>query len=606
MRVPLGDREAGIVAGVRSLLGELQVLLARLELPEADLQRVAVALAQIEELFLLVVVGEFNAGKTAFLNALLGGRHLDEGVLPTTTDINLIGFGEARSLERRGEGTIRVSLPVPWLREVGLVDTPGTNAVIRRHQEITEDFVPRSDLVLFVTSADRPFTESERQFLGRIRAWGKKVVLVVNKIDLVPDAAERGQILEFVRRHAAELIGEEPPVFGLSARQALEARLAGSAGVPAEPGWSGSRFGELEEWLLGTLDAPERLRLKLANPLGVAARLAESCRGLVGARRDVLAEDFRALDRIEGAVEAYSGEMRRDFRYHLRHVENVLYAMAERGDRFFDEQITLRRFLDLARGDRLRSAFEREVVAETSREVERQIQELVEWMVEREHRQWRDWSEVLDRRAAAHAGALVGRVGGGFDSGRRAILENVVRAARSIVDSYDPRAESGKLLAQVQGALIATAAAQAGAVGLGAVLVTILHSTLLDVTGILGAGALAALGFAVLPQRRERLKRELRRRIGVLRGQLDESITRQFETELEGSLARMREAVAPYTRFVRAERERLDQAAAALGGLAERVGRLQGEIGAAPAGLPAGGPRGGLPGAAAGGGEALR
>ncbi len=67
------------------------------------------------------------------------------------------------------------------------MDTPGTNAVLRQHEAIARDFVPRSDFVLFVTSADRPFTESEREFLESIRQWGKKVVLVLNKADLRTD-----------------------------------------------------------------------------------------------------------------------------------------------------------------------------------------------------------------------------------------------------------------------------------------------------------------------------------------------------------------------------------------------------------------------------------
>lgn len=175
----------------RSLLEDLRVLLVRLGAPDEDLSRLKQALHQLDELFLLVVVGEFNAGKTAFLNAMLGERLLAEGVLPTTSQIQLLRHGDRRLEEISGEDTLLVHLPVEWLREINLVDTPGTNAVIQRHQEITEHFVPRSDLVLFVTSADRPFSESERVFLERIRQWGKKIVLVINKIDLVDNPAER-------------------------------------------------------------------------------------------------------------------------------------------------------------------------------------------------------------------------------------------------------------------------------------------------------------------------------------------------------------------------------------------------------------------------------
>jgi hypothetical protein len=78
---------------------------------------------------------------------------------------------------------------------------------------------------------------------------------------------------------------------------------------------------------------------------------------------------------------------------------------------------------------------------------------------------------------------------------------------------------------------------------------------------MLSAGLLAALGFYVLPYRRNKLKAELRDKIGILRDQLDGAMTQQFERELADSIQRMREAVSPYTRFVRVEREKLEQTA---------------------------------------------
>jgi small GTP-binding protein len=267
----LTDEQDQLLRRERSLLDELRLLLVRLDAPEEDLDLLKQALHQLDELFLLVVVGEFNAGKTAFLNAMLGERLLTEGVLPTTSQIQLLRYGGQLSQEMAGDDTLLVHLPVEWLREINLVDTPGTNAVIQRHQEITEHFVPRSDLVLFVTSADRPFSESERTFLERIRQWGKKIVIVINKIDLIEDAAERRQIMQFVTDNAEQLLGVRPQVFAVSARSALHAKLAAreqGRQTPVGPLWEGSQFAPLEAYVLHSLDAAQRLRLKLANPLG--------------------------------------------------------------------------------------------------------------------------------------------------------------------------------------------------------------------------------------------------------------------------------------------------------------------------------------------------
>jgi len=123
--------------------------------------------------------------------------------------------------------------------------------------------------------------------------------------------------------------------------------------------------------------------------------------------------------------------------------------------------------------------------------------------------------------------------------------------------------------------MIQTAAVEAGAVGLGAILVAVLHTTLLDFTGMLSAGVLAALGFYVLPHRRNKLKTDLRDKIGALRAQLDEAMTRQFERELRDSIQRMREAISPYTRFVRVEREKLEQVAGNMEEMRQELAQLR-------------------------------
>jgi len=78
-----------------------------------------------------------------------------EGVTPTTTRIHMLRYGKELSEVHLEADLAVLTCPIEWLRDINIVDTPGTNAIIQRQQQITEDFVPRADLVLFVTSADR-------------------------------------------------------------------------------------------------------------------------------------------------------------------------------------------------------------------------------------------------------------------------------------------------------------------------------------------------------------------------------------------------------------------------------------------------------------------
>ena len=570
MQQVLTAEQGRILQEERRLLGDLQVALARLDASNADLGLIRNALVQLEELFLMVVVGEFNAGKSAVINALLGGDYLPEGVVPTTSELVLIRHSDAVEQPGADGGMAVRRLPVPWLQEVNLVDTPGTNAVIRQHQELTEHFVPRSDLVLFVTSADRPFSESERAFLQQIRDWGKKVVIVVNKIELLTTEAEQRQVLEFVRQNAHELLGVAPAIFAVSARLALEAKLRGvreeerGAGASHSSDWERSQFGALEQYILDFLDAGERVRLQLSNPIGIAAALIANYQEVISQRQALLKGDFRALDVIDQQLAAYQTDMRRDFRYQSDRVDNVLYEMAERGDRFFDEKLRIIRIVELVNSERLRGEFERRVLADSSRAVEHHVNELIDWLIERDYRQWQAVMEFIERRSLQHTDQMIGQVRGDFDFNRQNLLKSIGRSAQEVVDSYDREAEALKLAQDVQRAIIQTAAVEAGAIGLGAILVVILNTTFLDVTGILGASALAALGLYVLPYRRQKVKAQLRTRIGDLRRRLDTAITQQFESELTASVQRIREAVTPYTRFVRVEREKLETLAADL------------------------------------------
>lgn len=577
MQQLLTVEQSRILQDERRLLEGLQVTLTRLDAPESDLALVRNVLAQLEELFLLVVVGEFNAGKSAVINALLGDRYLTEGVVPTTSELFFIRHMDA--VERPGidAGMAVLRLPVPWLQEVNLVDTPGTNAIIRQHQEITEHFVPRSDLVLFVTSADRPFSESEHLFLQRIRDWGKKIVIVVNKIELLTSEEERQQVLEFVARNAWELLGVAPAIFPVSARLALEAKQAvpvtdkGSsqqegAHLLTNRSWQRSQFGALEQYILDALDAAERVRLQLSNPIGIASALIAKYQQVVGQRQELLQGDFQALDAIDEQLEAYQNDMRRDFQYQNDRVQNVLFEMIERGDRFFDENLRITRVIELVNSERLRGEFERRVLADTSREIEHHVHELIDWLIDRDYRQWQAVMEFIDRRSSQHTDHMIGQVRGEFEFNRQNLLNSVGRSAQDVVDSYDREAEALKLAQDVQRAILQTAAVEAGAIGLGAILVVILNTTFLDVTGVLSASALAALGLYVLPYRRQKVKAQLRARIGDLRQRLDSAISRQFETELAASVQRIREAIAPYTRFVRVEREKLETLSASLKG----------------------------------------
>ena len=118
----------------RRIMNDLQMALVKFDGESEDKESLQNSIQQLDELFLMVVVGEFNSGKSAIINALLGQRVLEEGVLPTTTQIHQIRYGKTPEKSVLGDGQAVFTYPVEFLSEMTIVDTPGTNTVIRKHE----------------------------------------------------------------------------------------------------------------------------------------------------------------------------------------------------------------------------------------------------------------------------------------------------------------------------------------------------------------------------------------------------------------------------------------------------------------------------------------
>jgi small GTP-binding protein len=571
----LDERQRGILARERHALRELQAVVERGDGGRATAETLENALASLDELFLLVVVGEFNSGKSTFLNAFLGSRVLEEGVTPTTSKIHRIIHGEERSRSLDEAGVEIVTEPLEFLRQVHLVDTPGTNALDREHEALTQEFIPKADLVLFVTSADRPFTESERAFLAEIREWGKKLVLVVNKMDFLLSDQDRFQVEDFVRENARRLLDLEPEIHMVSARKALQGKLDDNPMLLAE-----SRFYDLEQYITHVLDDTERVRLKLMSPLGIARRVARRTRQGVEDRLAVLSSDIQALESIDAQLAIYQEDLRKAFRFRLSDVDNELLEFENRGIEFFDDVLRITRAFDLMNKERIRAEFERKVVAETPARLESKVHEVIDWLLGAELEQWQDVAAQIERRRQSHAargGEALGELGR-FDYNRSELLESIGRSARDSIVAFDQQAEAKRLSESLQTAIAGTAIVEASAVGLGTIFTVLATTQIADITGIIAASGLAVIGLFILPARKRRAKSEFRDKIIALRNQLVDGLTRQFDREVERSATRIQESITPYTRFVRAEGQVLRDIQAGVAGLESEFAQLEAEI----------------------------
>ncbi len=231
-----------------TLVGELREVARSLGAGSLERHLLQDVEAKLEaDRFFLVVVGEFNHGKTALVNALLGEEVLPVGVTPTTAVLHQLAYADTPSarivrptgeveefpLERLGDfasgkaragesaAHLEIGYPAEFLRErVVLVDTPGVNDLSLTRADITYGYLPRADAVLFVLDAGQPLKESEREFLEKQLERGGRdnLLFVINKSDLWT-AEEQAEALTYVRQRLADLL-EEPAVFAVSAKAA--------------------------------------------------------------------------------------------------------------------------------------------------------------------------------------------------------------------------------------------------------------------------------------------------------------------------------------------------------------------------------------------------
>jgi small GTP-binding protein len=556
MPTVLNPTQADLLRDEKTFLADLLATLTTFKQPPAELADLRHALLQLDELFLIVVAGEFNSGKSALVNALLGQRVLEEGVTPTTTRVTLVKYGDDISQSIGVSGIAVLTYPLDLLREINFVDTPGTNAVIREHEELTRNYIPRSDLVLFVTSADRPFTESERQFLDHIREWGKKIVFVINKRDILAGENELREVTNFVAENAARLLGAPPEIFAVSAKQ-------------------GSGMNELRAYVQSWLDQAARLRVKFANPLGVAEQIIKRENSRLAHEREQIQIDAETVGAVEREVQVYESETKSELSARLAEIDNVMLRLQARGMDFFDQKFRLTNLPDLARGDRFRALFEAQVLTGVSDEIDHYAQAAVNWLVEKDLRHWQHVSNFLAKRRATVADNIVGNVSTDFDLRRQALLDSVTQSAQTVVSGYDIEAESRELGYAVESSVAQMALVEAGAVGLGTLVTLLVSSSALDVTGVLFAGVMAVVGFFIIPYKRQQAKTRFKEKIETVRQNLNRVLITQFNAEADRTLNRLKEGVAPYFRFVRAEQTRLSATEQTLNEASEQLKRLQ-------------------------------
>ena len=220
-------------------------------------------LSQLQSAALFVIVGEVKAGKSSFVNALLGDTICEVDPKPCTLSIQELAYGPERTKINLGANWERLFLPKDVLKEITIVDTPGTNSTIRDHQTITENYIHQCDLVIFVLSATNPHTGTAWDLLSLIHnEWRREVVFILQASDRASQR-ELDTNIEEVRQNARKQGIQNPLVFKVSAKREME-------------GASDSGFTEFRQYLRNAVETGEVWKFKVEGAKGTISKIVQS------------------------------------------------------------------------------------------------------------------------------------------------------------------------------------------------------------------------------------------------------------------------------------------------------------------------------------------
>jgi small GTP-binding protein len=525
--------------------------------------------------FLLVVVGEFNAGKSTFINALLGDTLLPAGATPTTEAIEVIRYRRSKSRKPTSEsGSIREwRHPNTGGEGVAIVDTPGSGSVFRQHEKTAKSFLHRADLVIFVLSAKRAFAETERLYLELAQSFGKKIILVINQADLLEEQ-ERAEVEAFVRRQAKELLNLEPPLFVVSAKEALRRRKQGD----------GSGIEHVRNHLNRSFMQVPPAKQKLLAQLALAERLVAKYREVLSGRLRLVGDDEQQAEQVRMELEAQANQLYQQRDATIDEVVTVFENLRRRGKRFIDDNLRLSRLRHALDSGRLERQFEAKVVGQAAEAITTVANSYVNALVDGSRLYWRG---VLDRlnRLEALVQQEVGTVDAGTYADQRAVLQEAILAAEAALKSYSDPATVEDLHAQFRGNLVGLATSTTVAVaGVLAVVLAAAPATAGALSGLgivlgplafLAGGAAAALFWRRLTSDAED---ELDLRIDELEATYRRALSDLTERERARLLQYGHQVLAPVLSQLRVLAERYRQQDETLVAFESEIGRLRHEI----------------------------
>lgn len=575
----IADNYLQLRTDLETALAALLKLSSEMRRDPATLDTLQGLLSDIREPLLFVVVGEVKAGKSSLLNALFGQEFAKVDVLPATDRVCIFRYAEEESSVEVSPQLTERYQPIGFLRDFNVVDTPGTNTMVTQHQTITESFIPRADLVLFVFSVTNPWTQSAWALLDLVqKRWLKNLVFVLQQADL-RDAGE----IAIIRRHlhdtALQKLGFAPPIFAVSARKAL---LARTTGIDKERLWKESQFGALEEQINHMVSETGARILKLQSTGRTAGLLVDEVAEEIRGSFETIERDEHHLERMTAYLATRKEQTLRQVAGFLRGVEQACRDCAEHGTRLLEEKLSFWKTWRLIWSRaKWQSDFQNEVEVKLRETVQPQVENAVQLLETDLRSLWPQLQDTIESQFASEGKHRVGKTIPDFARQRRELLQSIQLTLAERIAGKNVEEQLAKVFAE-SAAWLRLPAGVAAAGGIATILSAMISASIADVTGIIATSA-AVLGTVFAVGQRRKILATYEKEMETKRRELVRAIEQQMEHAIDLFYRESAAAFQPLALFCATERKRYEPLLQRVEELKQTFATLRGRLGSSPA-----------------------
>ncbi len=546
----IADHYLQLRSDLETALSGVLKLASEMRRSSASLDSIQGLFTDIREPLLIVAVGEVKSGKSSLLNALFGEEFAKVDVLPATDRICIFRYSEREKSVDVSPQLVERYLPVPFLRDFNVVDTPGTNTMVAEHQLITESFIPRADLVLFVFSVVNPWTQSAWDLLSFVqKKWLKNVVFVLQQADLRAPAE-----IDVIRRHlqetALQKLGFAPPIFAVSARDALAARSSGPLGVGLS---KGNEFPELEAQINLIVTGPGARTLKLRSAAQTGQLMVKEITSELNASLDVIAQDEAQLARAEAFLETRKEQTLRQVAGLLRGVEEACRKGAAEGLKLLETKLSFwRTWKMIWSRDEWQHEFQSQIEAKLRQAVEYQAENAVHLLETDLRALWPQVHDLIDQQLHSDLQDKIPKAVPDFVRQRRELLQSIQLALGERISGTNVNETLTQLFRETS-TILRVPAGLAAAGGIATLIAAMTSAAVADVTGVLAASA-AVIGTILAVTQRRKILTAYHQQMEARRVELVQTIERQLNHAINLFYTEVSTAFQPLAAFCTTQR----------------------------------------------------